>query len=314
MRESTRPVRVYLAGKIAEHERDWRRHIVDNVATENALGTDLWYRNATQETDPALWRWSEHQSTIPGVTITGPFFIEGEGHDGQHGANLHGVGEYGNVWGEPGCACGHCGTHNSLSGERQRRTVELCKAAIRSSDLVFVWVEELNTAHGTLAEIGYAVGVGKPVVAASAESRYRGCFEPGDEWFAMTMVDRVVDAANPKDGLAAAVSSMLASRAESLCESPAEKSLYRAHLAGFGHTLTPQHRVGRYRLDFAIVDRKIGIEVDGLAYHNGQGSFMKDQQRQRDLQAQGWTVIRFAAKEVLNDPRRCLTEIARLAA
>lgn len=97
-------------------------------------------------------------------------------------------------------------------------------------------------------------------------------------------------------------------------ESPAEEALWRAyHHTNQPYTLTPQHKIGRYRLDFAIIDRKIAVEVDGLTYHNGQDSFIKDQQRQRDLQAQGWTVIRFAAKEVTDNPRRCLDEIARLA-
>lgn len=322
MTNFTNPVRVYLAGKIANHENDWRRHIVSNVGItvkgprrlhdligDVRPGTTL----ASQESLPSQWRWDARASLIPGVDITGPFFIEGEGHDGQHGDDLHGVGEYGNVWGEPDCECGHCGGLTGLSRDRQQRTVDLCMDAIKSSDLVFVWAENLDTAYGTLAEIGYAIGVGKPVVAALPDYRW-SCSERGDQWFAMTMLSNVVSAENPQDGLVIAVADMLTSRAESLCESPAEKSLYKAHLTNFPFTLTPQHKVGRYRLDFAIVDRKIAVEVDGLTYHNGQSSFVKDQQRQRDLQAKGWTVIRFAAKEALDDPRRCLAEIARLAA
>ena len=75
----------------------------------------------------------------------------------------------------------------------------------------------------------------------------------------------------------------------------------------------PQHHIGKYRVDFADPSRMIAIEVDGLAYHNGQESFIRDQQRQRDIQSAGWTVIRFAAKEVLDDPVTCLAEVLRVA-
>lgn len=99
-------------------------------------------------------------------------------------------------------------------------------------------------------------------------------------------------------------------------ESEAERSLWLAYLKS-PHTmrtvdLVPQHQVQRYRLDFADIGRKVAIEVDGLAYHNGQDSFIHDQHRQRDLQRLGWFVIRFAAKEALTHPESCLGEIRSL--
>lgn len=77
--------------------------------------------------------------------------------------------------------------------------------------------------------------------------------------------------------------------------------------------LVGQHRVDPYRLDFAIPHRRIGIEIDGLAFHNGQESFMRDRRRQRQLELQGWRIIRFAAKEILEDAVGCVAEAARLA-
>jgi hypothetical protein len=77
--------------------------------------------------------------------------------------------------------------------------------------------------------------------------------------------------------------------------------------------LLPQYKFGSYRLDFAIPDIKFAIEIDGLAYHNGQDSFMRDRKRQRDLEADGWRVIRFAAKEVMNDAWQCVMESAEQA-
>ncbi len=69
-----------------------------------------------------------------------------------------------------------------------------------------------------------------------------------------------------------------------------------------------------YRLDFADADRKLCIEIDGLEYHNGQDSFMRDRSRERALQMDGWRVLRFAAKEVMNDAHKCVRQAAEWAA
>lgn len=106
--------------------------------------------------------------------------------------------------------------------------------------------------------------------------------------------------------------------------SPVEEQFWRAFAEtariGFDNDvatqlrgLIPQCPVGRYRIDFGIPDAKFGIEIDGLAYHNGQESFMKDRKRQRELEAEGWRIVRFAAKEVMEDARACVLEAAEQA-
>jgi len=69
-----------------------------------------------------------------------------------------------------------------------------------------------------------------------------------------------------------------------------------------------------YRLDFALPDAERAIEIDGLAYHNGQESFIRDRNRQRDLEMEGWRVLRFAAKEVMQDAKACVRQAAKWAA
>ena len=75
--------------------------------------------------------------------------------------------------------------------------------------------------------------------------------------------------------------------------------------------LTRQVPVLSYRLDFGIVGRKVGVEVDGLAFHGGQEAWARDHKRQRRIEATGWRVLRFTAKEVSADPRGVLSEIER---
>lgn len=76
--------------------------------------------------------------------------------------------------------------------------------------------------------------------------------------------------------------------------------------------LIPQYPVGRYRLDFALPGRKIGIELDGFASHSSTRDIENDRRRQRELEALGWRVIRFGGREVHNDAAACAREAARL--
>ena len=97
-------------------------------------------------------------------------------------------------------------------------------------------------------------------------------------------------------------------------DSPAEEALwdalYQDRSMMFPWLPEPQYRVGKYRLDFAFPRQKLGIEVDGLAFHGTQETFIRDQRRQRAIEAEGWRMLRFAAKEVLSDARQVINEIA----
>jgi len=139
--------------------------------------------------------------------------------------------------------------------------------------------------------------------------------------------DEILGSLETNTSLAPEVRSALASRVRlralyglkdplSVLESPPEEAFWAAclelglpELAG----IVPQHEVGPLRLDFALPQRRLGIEVDGLAFHGSQESFRKDRDRQRQLEMMGWRVLRFAAAEVLQDPRGCVRSTASWA-
>jgi very-short-patch-repair endonuclease len=76
--------------------------------------------------------------------------------------------------------------------------------------------------------------------------------------------------------------------------------------------LVPQHPVAGYRIDFALPDRKIGIELDGFATHSSTADIEKDRRRQRDLEGRGWYIIRFGGREVHRDADYCAQQAAWL--
>ena len=63
--------------------------------------------------------------------------------------------------------------------------------------------------------------------------------------------------------------------------------------------------------DFAFPEAKIAIYCDGYEYHSGRDSFQKDRQQSRELQLQGWSVLRFSGSEILNDTDSVVFTIQR---
>ncbi len=99
--------------------------------------------------------------THPEFRYAGAFFI-GCDHSCGHGAATHGCAatdpcDFAIFNGE---SAGGCIT--APAGRRDVLTASL--TGIRATDLVFVWIDaDFATAYGTLAEIGYAHALHKPI-------------------------------------------------------------------------------------------------------------------------------------------------------
>jgi len=65
-----------------------------------------------------------------------------------------------------------------------------------------------------------------------------------------------------------------------------------------GHRFRRQHPIGRYIADFACIERKMVIELDGGQH---QEQIDCDEQRKAFLQSMGWRVVRFWNNDVLNN-------------
>jgi len=63
------------------------------------------------------------------------------------------------------------------------------------------------------------------------------------------------------------------------------------------------------RVDFAYVEARIVIEIDGLRYHAGPDDWRADVQRQTRLGALGWIVLRFSAADIELRPREVAAAI-----
>lgn len=64
--------------------------------------------------------------------------------------------------------------------------------------------------------------------------------------------------------------------------------------------LYPQYPVAGYFVDFGNPVARVAIECDGKAFHTDKA---RDERRQREIEANGWTVYRFTGSECRLDSR-----------
>ena len=67
--------------------------------------------------------------------------------------------------------------------------------------------------------------------------------------------------------------------------------------------------IGPYKVDVAFPAPKIVVEVDGWAFHSDQEVFQTDRKRQNYLALMGWQVLRFTWLDLVEYPRRVISEI-----
>lgn len=71
-------------------------------------------------------------------------------------------------------------------------------------------------------------------------------------------------------------------------------------------------RVGRHLVDFLWRERRLVVETDGFRYHRGRSAFEDDRQRDLELRAQGYELLRLSARQVSGEAGR-VAEVLRQA-
>jgi very-short-patch-repair endonuclease len=66
---------------------------------------------------------------------------------------------------------------------------------------------------------------------------------------------------------------------------------------------------GTVRLDAALPELKVAVELDGAAFHGSAVARERDIRRDASLAARGWVVLRFSYRRLMTDPEGCRREI-----
>jgi very-short-patch-repair endonuclease len=292
---------IELAGKIAKN--DWRHDIVKDLR---------WLYSDSDYVDSEPWPIAE-DAIGPGVDYVGPYFItcdHGCAHGRDH-AFMGGCSE------DPPIHIGDTtGGHGCYLFERREYAAHRCIEAINRCDVMVAVITP--DAHGTLVEVGYAHALGKEIMLVRGDATTDGWSHVLDQggleaWFPFalkdvwcaTSVDHAIECLRIRGRRVSGAS---------LCESPIEVAFWnaisgKAALTGF----QPQVKIdgGRYRLDFGHELMRVGVELDGYEYHSSKDQFIKDRQRQRELEQMGWRIIRFAGSEVHADALGCANQLEK---
>ncbi|WP_147299288.1 AAA domain-containing protein [Halobacillus trueperi] len=96
---------------------------------------------------------------------------------------------------------------------------------------------------------------------------------------------------------------------EKLCDSPFEVDVLRMILAQ-GYKVTPQVKVGRYRIDLVVegMRNRLAVECDGEAWH-GPEKFEEDMIRQESLERAGWEFWRVRGRDFYLDRKNALESL-----
>jgi very-short-patch-repair endonuclease len=95
-------------------------------------------------------------------------------------------------------------------------------------------------------------------------------------------------------------------------ESPWERKFYEA-LVSAGIKPVTQYPLAGRRLDLAVLDARLDIEVDGERYHRDEAGRRKAEDLWRDIavRAAGWTPLRFWVYELREDMDECVRRVQR---
>ena len=77
------------------------------------------------------------------------------------------------------------------------------------------------------------------------------------------------------------------------------------------HLIYREYSVFPYFIDFAFVDEKLAVEIDG-SQHLEESRKKKDEEKDDVLSNNGWRVIRFTAKDVMSNSKLVIQELCKM--
>lgn len=73
------------------------------------------------------------------------------------------------------------------------------------------------------------------------------------------------------------------------------------------------HLKRKHRFDWAFVEQKVAVEVDGGTYAPGGGRHAKDKDREKlnIAASEGWKVFRFSPQMLDREPHTCIEQVKK---
>lgn len=100
---------------------------------------------------------------------------------------------------------------------------------------------------------------------------------------------------------------LLASREQRIANPTAIESVMMNALSQAGIAFEREHQVGRYCIDFALIDIKVAVECDGKGWHERNAT--GDLKRDGWLKEHGWLIFRYTSERISADASQCVQDL-----
>lgn len=70
-----------------------------------------------------------------------------------------------------------------------------------------------------------------------------------------------------------------------------------------------EYPVGRFSIDFALLDKKIAIEIDGKTHFTDKETIKRDKRKNKKLKEEGWSLLRIKWTVLFNDTKEVLNQV-----
>jgi very-short-patch-repair endonuclease len=76
-----------------------------------------------------------------------------------------------------------------------------------------------------------------------------------------------------------------------------------------GWTVRTQEQIEQYRIDIAVPEAKLAIEVDSFEAHGSAAAMEHDAARSNLLVSKGWVVVRYSVRQTIAKAWQCASEV-----
>ena len=89
------------------------------------------------------------------------------------------------------------------------------------------------------------------------------------------------------------------------------EDLFLAFCGRYGFPAPEVNRmVGKLEVDFTWPDRQVAVETDSYKFHRGAQAYENDHERDLDLRAAGYDIVRLTWRQLTSKPERCARAVA----
>jgi len=87
------------------------------------------------------------------------------------------------------------------------------------------------------------------------------------------------------------------------------EKFFERFLINEGIKFEKEYPIGRFSIDFALVDEKIAIEIDGKTHFTDKETIERDKRKNSRLEEDGWKTLRIKWSKIFNETKWVLEEV-----